>query len=274
MSITADQERQFYDEQYARYLDAPDSDLVCNRHTLAADLANPHRAIFERRRLYSEVLRILLSQPLAGRTVLDYGCGTGDWGLLLAAEGAHATLLDLSPAAIQLIERRARAGGVAARVRAVARDASDLTCFRDGEFDLIYAGAALHHTIKYPRAIAELVRVLRPGGTLLLAETYGNNRLLNAVRRLRWRWTGQPDEAGEEVLLSSRELTPLLAHLERAEIRPLNLLAMSKRLFRGRFHRPSVRAVIRCCEALDRMLLGALPFLRRYCGEVIVVAEK
>ncbi len=274
MSITADQERRFYDQQYARHLSAPDQELVCNRHTMAADLANPERPIWERRRLYGEVLRLLLSRPLAGRTVLDYGCGTGDWGLLLAAEGAHATLLDLSPAAIQLIERRARAGGVAHRVRAVARDASDLSCFRDGEFDLVYAGAALHHTIKYPHAMAELVRVLGPGGTLLLAETYGNNRLLNALRRLRWRWSGQPDEAGEEVLLSSRELSPLLAHFQRAEIRPLNLLAMSKRLFRGRFQRPSVRAAIRACELADAVLLGALPFLRRYCGEVLVIAEK
>ena len=272
--MTADEERRFYDQQYDRHLSAPDQELVCDRHTMATDLANPQRPIWERRRLYGEVLQLLLSQSLAGRAVLDYGCGTGDWGLLMASEGAHATLLDLSPTAIRLIERRARAGGVAHRVRAVARDASDLSCFRDGEFDLVYAGAALHHTIKYPHAAAELVRVLRPGGTLLLAETYGNNRPLNAVRRFGWRWSGQPDEAGEEVLLSNRELAPLLRHFRRAQIRPLNLLAMSKRLFRGCFDRRAVRALIRACEVADTVLLAALPWLSDYCGEVLVIAQK
>jgi ubiquinone/menaquinone biosynthesis C-methylase UbiE len=163
---------------------------------------------------------------------------------------------------------------VAHRVRAVARDASDLSCFRDGEFDLVYAGAALHHTIKYPNAAAELVRVLRPGGTLILAETYGNNRPLNAVRRLGWRWSGQPDEAGEDVLLGSSDLAPLLLHFRRAQVRPLNLLAMSKRLFRGRFDRRSVRTFIRACEVADTILLVALPWLAAYCGEVLVIAQK
>jgi len=97
-----------------------------------ADAANPS---YERRVVYRAALKYLLSESLTGRTVLDYGCGTGDWGLMLAGEGAVVTLLDLSPVAIRLGLRRAAASGVADRVRGVARDASDLACFGDGEFD-------------------------------------------------------------------------------------------------------------------------------------------
>jgi SAM-dependent methyltransferase len=274
VSITADQERQFYDSQYTQFLRLPDADLACNRRTIEADLANPAHPVYERRKLYLAILRILLAEPAAGISVLDYGCGTGDWGLLLAGEGARVASLDLSEAAIQVVLRRAAASGVEDRVRGFARDASDLSCFRDAEFDLIYASAAVHHTLKYPNALRELMRVLRPGGKLVLAETFGNNKLLNAARRWRWQWSGQPDEAGEEIILDDRHLDLLRGQLHRLDVIPVNLLAMAKRLFRGRFQNGGVRATVRALEAMDTVLLRAAPGLRRYCGEVVVVGEK
>src|SRR5712692_9544114 len=150
MKITADQERRFYDSSYAVHLDVPDDALVCNRQTLLAGLANPARPICERRRLYTAVLQLLLAEGTNGRTVLDYGCGAGEWGLFMAAKVANVTMLDLSPVAIDLALRRARASGVAERVTGPARDANDLSCFADNQFDLMYASAALHHTLKYP----------------------------------------------------------------------------------------------------------------------------
>ena len=138
----------------------------------------------------------------------------------MATEGAQATLLDLSPVAIEIGLRRASANGVAHLVRGCARDASDLSCFADGEFDLIYASAALHHTLKYPNALAELLRVLRPGGRLVLAETYGNNPVLNGLRRLRWRLSRQPDDAGEDIILGDRELGLLRGHFSRLDVTP------------------------------------------------------
>jgi SAM-dependent methyltransferase len=274
VSITADQERQFYDAQYARFLSLPDADLACTRRTIEADLANPARPVYERRKLYLTILRILLAEPAAGISVLDYGCGTGDWGLLLAGEGARVASLDLSEAAIQVVLRRAAASSVRDNVRGFARDASDLSCFRDAEFDLIYASAAVHHTLKYPNALRELMRVLRPGGKLVLAETFGNNRLLNAARRWRWQWSGQPDEAGEEIILDDRHIDLLRSHLRRVDVIPVNLLAMAKRLFRGRFQSAGVRAAVRTLEEIDSVLLRVAPPLRRYCGEVVVVGEK
>jgi SAM-dependent methyltransferase len=274
VSITADQERQFYDAQYARFLSLPDADLACSRRTLEADLANPAHPIYERRKLYLAIMRILLAERAPGLSVLDYGCGTGDWGLMLAGEGARVASLDLSAAAIQVVLRRAAASGVADRVRGFARDASDLSCFGDSEFDLIYASAAVHHTLKYPNALRELMRVLRPGGKLVLAETFGNNKLLNAARRWRWKWSGQPDEAGEEIILDDRHIALLRGHMRRVDVVPVNLFAMAKRLFRGRFQSSAVRAVTAALEGIDTMLLAALPPVRRYCGEVVVVGEK
>ena len=274
MGITADQERGFYDSIYSRYLNFSDGSLVCNRRTLEADLANPARAVYERRRLYEKVLNVLLAEPVTGLRVLDYGCGTGDWGLMLAGEGAHVTLLDLSGVAIELALRRASLSRVAGNVRGVARDASDLSCFTDGEFDLIYASAAVHHTLKYPNALNELLRVLRSGGKLVLAETYGNNKILDALRRLGWKLSNQPDEAGEEVLFNDEHVAILRDRLQAVELIPMSLLAMAKRIFRGRFENRAVRSILASLEAADRILLTAFPALGRYCGEVVVVARK
>jgi ubiquinone/menaquinone biosynthesis C-methylase UbiE len=274
VSITADRERDFYDANYAQFLNLLAADLVCNRRTIEVDLANPSKTIYERRRLYHAILEALLAEPVADRAVLDYGCGTGDWGLMLAGEGANVTFLDLSPVAIQVALNRASASGVSDRVRGISRDASDLSCFRDEEFDLIYASAAIHHTLKYPYAFEELIRVLRTGGRLVLAETYGNNQLLNLARKMVWRVRGQAEEAGEEIVFNDAHVAMLRAHLKHVEIRPMNLFAMAKRAFRGKFESTAVRATIRVLETLDSAILKAVPPLKRYCGEVVIVARK
>ncbi len=274
MGTTADRERAFFDRVYARHLARPDHELAIDRRIMLATLENPAQPVWERRLLYRRVWEELARLPLAEMNVLDYGCGPGDWGVLLATEGARVTLLDLSPAAIELGLRRARASGVADRVRGVARDGSKLDCFADGEFDLVFASAALHHVLKYGPAVDELVRVIAPGGRLVLAETLGDNPLLNAARRLRARLAGEEEAQGEGILIGEAEIEMLRRRFRTVDVYPLNLLAMAKRLFRGRFTRRGVRAFLGVLEAADRLLLGRFPSLGRYCGEAVIVARK
>ena len=274
MGVTTEQERAFFDRVYAQHLSRPDHELVVNRRIMLAALDDPSQPVWERRRLYRRVWEELARLPLGEMNVLDYGCGPGDWGVLLATEGARVTLLDLSPAAIELGLRRAKASGVADRVRGVARDGSNLDCFADGEFDLVFAGAALHHVLKYGPAVDELVRVIAPGGRLVLAETLGNNPLLNAARRLRARLAGEEEAQGEGILIGDPEIEMLRRRFRRVEVYPMNLLAMAKRLFRGRFTRRGVRSFLTALEAADRFLLGRFPSLGRYCGEAVIVALK
>ena len=274
MEIHVEEERRFYDDVYAQHLAAREQDLRVGREIMLRQFDDPAEHFYERRRLYHGSMKALFERSPAGLRVLDYGCGTGEWGVMLATEGARATLLDLSPRAIEVGLKRARASGVADRVDGIARDASDLSCFPDAEFDLIFACAAIHHTVKYGDALGEVLRVLKPGGRMVLAEGWGNNALLNLARRVRWRLANEPAEAGEGVFFEQADVDRLRERGLQVSVEPLNLTAMAKRLMRGRFQSPVVRGALATLESLDRALLGLVPGLGRYCGEAVVVAEK
>jgi len=238
--VTSDNERQFYDTQYAQFLALPDHALRLDRKVLEGNLDNPAHPFYERRWLYRASIRALEAEPLPGKKVLDYGCGPADFGIWMATAGANVTLLDLSPTAIEVGLKRANASGV--EVRGIAADASSLGMLGTAEFDLVFACAALHHTMKYPGAIEELARIMKPGARLVLCETWGGNPLLNTARKLHAAMIGEAAEQGEEIIMSHTELQALAPYCSDVRVETRNLLAMAKRLLRGRFERSWARS--------------------------------
>lgn len=274
MATDAAAEKAFYEARYAAFLRLPTGDLCFTPQGFLADLEDPRKEVYERRELYRATLTALGRLALRDQRVLDYGCGTGDFGLWMAtAERARVTFLDLSENAVDVCLRRAAASGVAERCDGVARDAADLSCFPDAAFDLVYGCASLHHTIKYPGAWNELLRVLKPGGHLVLTETYGNNPLLNALRRWNWKREGLAEEQGEDVIFNDEHVAILRQSFAEVRLQPMGILSMAKRALRGRFHQPPARLLLALLKAADTALLRLLPPLQRHCGEVLVVAR-
>jgi len=109
--------------------------------------------------------RLLVDMSGAGPSIpaLDLACGTGDIAFGLAARGARVAGLDLTLRMLQL----ARAKTPPAP--AVAFLAGDMMAlpFADASFDLVTAGYGLRNVPRIEPAIAEIRRVLRPGGRLL-----------------------------------------------------------------------------------------------------------
>ncbi len=134
-----------YDSHYSQFLALPDHALRIDRRVLEGNIENPGSPFYERHRLYRAYMKALDAASLRGKKVLDYGCGPADFGLWMATEGADVTLLDISPAAIELALHRSQASGVS--VRGIAADASELDMVPDAEFDAVFACAALHHTL-------------------------------------------------------------------------------------------------------------------------------
>jgi SAM-dependent methyltransferase len=99
--------------------------------------------------------------PLADRDALDVGCSSGLYARALAASGARVHALDTSRAFLLEAGRRAAAEGVALSL--VQGDAHALP-FADASFDVVTLGATLNELAEPARAVAEIGRVLRPGG--------------------------------------------------------------------------------------------------------------
>jgi SAM-dependent methyltransferase len=96
--------------------------------------------------------------PVAGRTVLDVGTGTGRAAIALAARGARVTGVDASAEMLAVAERRAKSAGV--EVTFVTGDAHGLA-FPERSFDAVVCLRVLMHTPGWRQSLAELCRVAR-----------------------------------------------------------------------------------------------------------------
>ena len=111
-----------------------------------------------------------LSGLAATDRVLDVGAGIGGPARFLAARyGARVTALDATRRFCAVAELLTRGAGLADRVQVVYGDARRMP-FADGEFDLVWSQAMMQNIAEKERLIAELVRVLAPGGRLALFE--------------------------------------------------------------------------------------------------------
>lgn len=105
--------------------------------------------------------------PLDGvRRVLDVGTGAGHAAFAFAPRVEHVVATDPTRAMLEQALVLRREGGHA-NVDVLLADAQDLP-FRDGWFDLVTTRRAAHHVPDLARALAEMRRVLRPGGRLLV----------------------------------------------------------------------------------------------------------
>src|SRR5918911_679099 len=101
-----------------------------------------------------------------GDRVLDVGCGTGSLALTLPeiANVGAVVGIDLTPAYVEF----ARARNTDPRITFQLADARELP-FEDGSFDRAFSSLVLHFLPDAARAVEEMCRIVRPGGTITAA---------------------------------------------------------------------------------------------------------
>ena len=104
----------------------------------------------------------LVPEPGSAQSILDIGCGAGQTIIALGA-GRRSTGVDIDLAAL-----RFAANGAMGESLKVAGARGEQLPFRDGVFDYVYSRVAVPY-MDIPAALAEMHRVLRPGGRLWLA---------------------------------------------------------------------------------------------------------
>ncbi|MCR9144676.1 MAG: metalloregulator ArsR/SmtB family transcription factor [bacterium] len=122
--------------------------------------------------------RILALLPVDAGVTLDLGCGTGQLASMLATRSPRLICVDQSPNMLERARQAlgqsdadAKSGKARPEFRAEFRiGALEHLPLRDGEADTVVASMILHHMPEPVVALREMHRVLRPGGTLLLAE--------------------------------------------------------------------------------------------------------
>lgn len=109
-----------------------------------------------------------LTGNVHGRKVADLGCGTGTNAIAMAAAGADVTAVDFSPG--MLAQARLKPG--AGRVCFIEHDLERPLPLETGAFDKVLCALALEHVSKLDGVFAEMARICRPAGEVLVVEMH------------------------------------------------------------------------------------------------------
>jgi SAM-dependent methyltransferase len=148
-----------------------------------------------------------------GRRVLDMGCGTGEYALWYAMNGAAAvTAIDLANGSLAIARRRQRESDLR-NVEFVKMDL--LNCsLPDEHFDYSYSVGVLHHTGDPFRGFEHLVRVTRPGGVIVVSLYNAYSRRVLRAKQMLCRMLGG-DDIDKRVLWGERLFARTLRKLDR-----------------------------------------------------------
>lgn len=130
-------------------------------------------------------LRVL--GEVAGKDVLEFGCGAAQWSILLAGMGAHPTALDNS--ARQLDHARTAMTAAGVDFPLVHASAEDVP-LPDAAFDIVFCDHGAMTFADPYRTVPEAARLLRPGGLFAFSH---NSPLIE----LCWPTTGEDEQLGE-----------------------------------------------------------------------------
>lgn len=156
-------------------------DKVAPRYDFLNRVLSARRDVGWRRRA------VALARLGPGESALDVGVGTGDLAFELLASSdptARVVGIDVSAGMLDAVQRRARAAGLGDRFEARLADAQALS-FPDASFDRVTAGFAVRNFGDLGAGLAEMRRVLRPGGRAVVLElSTPPNPLLRGAFRL------------------------------------------------------------------------------------------
>ncbi len=193
-----------------------------------------------------------------GGRVLEYGCGRGENTLMFARRGVDVNGIDLSTRGVA--HARAEAARVGLNTTFQVMDAEQLA-FAPKSFELVCGKGILHH-LDVNKALAEIVRVLAPGGRAIFIEPLGSNPLINWYRRR----TPQERTPDEKPLLPA-DLDLIRTYFRTVEFTFYNLTTLLGVPIRNEKIFDQIK---HWGERLDAWLFQTCPWLRRHAWMVLM----
>ena len=139
---------------------APDYDRLNHLMSLGADRCWRRRALRE------------IVTPSSPQQILDIACGTGDFSLAITRRmhpDSRITGLDLSEGMLSVMREKVARAGLQERIRCEQGD-SEAMRWQDGSFDVVTIAFGIRNFAHREAALQEILRVLRPGGRLVILE--------------------------------------------------------------------------------------------------------
>jgi len=143
-------------------------------------------------KLIDDQAAAIVSRYAAGKEALEVGCGTGLILERIARVASRARGIDLSPGMLA----QARGRGLEVEVA----NATELP-FEDDSFDVAYSFKVLAHVPAWQRSVAEMVRIVRPGGVVIF-DVYNRNSLRYLIKRL-WGPRATSDSFNENAITTT-----------------------------------------------------------------------
>ena len=115
-------------------------------------------------------------QATPGATVLDMGCGAGHASFAVAPHAKSVVAYDIAPQMLETVAAAARERGLDT-IR-TQQGAAETLPFDDASFDWVISRMSAHHWHDVPKALAEVRRVLKPGGRVRFIDIAGSDHPL------------------------------------------------------------------------------------------------
>ena len=102
---------------------------------------------------------------------MDFGAGTGNLTRFLLEKGFRVTACDISKKSLDILRKKMASDSLSTTLLV-----GDTLPFPNNAFDMAATYSVLHHLTDYLNAVAELVRVIKPGGLLYIDHEFNHNR--------------------------------------------------------------------------------------------------
>jgi SAM-dependent methyltransferase len=212
----------------------------------------------------NEVIRDTL-RDADGREVLEIGSQAWEWCLYrYGYRPARTVCINISEAELDVGRRHAQDLGAAIDFRQM--DAHKLE-FPDATFDFVFGVAILHH-LEMERAVREIHRVLKPGGTMIFVEPLRNNPAARIVR-----WLTPHARTPDELPLGRPELDLVSRYFEVDNLYSELFLVLGALASSWLYSNP-INPVTKFSDRIDRAIVGAMPFLGPYYRTVVLRGRK
>ena len=194
--------------------------------------------------------------------VLDYGCGVGPSIVAVSNYQPKKIIgIDISEISIKKAKDKTKYLGSMVELQV---DNCEKTSFENNRFDLVYGHGILHH-LEFSKCLDEILRILKPGGSLIFVEPLGTNPIINLYRKLT-----PKSRSIDEHPFTDKDLTLLKNKYNDVEIKYYGLLTL---IFFPFYSDPNKSKIFKILKDADQILFK-IKLFRYFAWSVLISAKK